>query len=166
MSNVYHTIDCVDVQLTAISMVDDPAISSGWRWISSTELVGPLLVPDRLMFRKNGYFIRLSIDEVINSIFDYFYVQDDDLTFTLQHNQLVTDQFKKELSQVMSTHLWCEDVEYQAAADYGLEPILGAVYLGIKIPEGPLNTYLHDSCKGFSCEIVCGADDSNLTVVL
>lgn len=165
MSNVLPTIDCVDVRLTAVSMVGDPAISSGWRWVSDTELVGPLLVPDRLMYRKAGYFIRFSDEEVVNSIFDYFYVSDD-IRFTLQHDAAVTGEYSGELSCIEPTHLWCECQEYSVAGDYGLEPISGAVYLGLHIPIGPLNDYLHENCTGFSAEVVCAAEDSPLTVVL
>lgn len=166
MSKVVPTINCVGVRLTAISLVSNPAISSGWRWVSPTELVGPVLVPDRLIYRKDGYFIRFSADEVVNSIFDYFYVEEGPAVFTLQHDGEVTSMFGGELSKVSVTRLWCECPEYESAGEYGLDAVNGAVYIGLHIPEGDLNDYIHSNCSGFSCELECGAEESTLSVVI
>lgn len=147
-----------DSGVTAISLVARPATSERALFLSEDclrfsesdhTIVGPVLVPDRLMYRNTSdgeFFVRFSKDTVLDLAFDFTFASDG-RGFNIEHSGVGID------ATVINS--WVETDDYSVCRDYGLEPSMykGSWFICIKVNPESWEAIRASRATGFSVEV-------------
>lgn len=161
----------LDKGVTAISLVDYPAIESDflhfakeepqqmWRFANEEkrEIVGAVLIPDKLIYRRIGdfeFFVTFS-KEVIEDLAWSNFMRGFDNNFTLMHEHSDANPFHDLVSGIETIGNWIEDENYKEAKEYGFDDMkVGTWMMHLKVKNEDVWKQVKDNnLRGFSVEL-------------
>ncbi len=166
-----------------ISLVDEPAIECNWVALSKEQsvklatideekriLLGPILVPDKVILRKDDqgepYSIVFPKDTIRLAMENFFQMGFQQNSTVGHHDKSVYEKVK--LSGVTVVESWIsEDPEKDKSALYGFTEPVGTAYVAMKINNDEVwNDYVKTGkVKGFSIDGLFGFEKINLNKV-
>lgn len=167
--NVIYNPDS-DSGISAVSLVGRPAIQENAIFLSAENLkfsesdhtiVGPALVPDRLLYRHSNegeFFIKFSKDAVLDLAFDFTFSESPKI-FNIEHSPMIVN------ASIVNS--WVETDDYSECSDYGYNPsdYLGTWFLGIRVPADSWDLIKKSKVVGFSVEVSTQLELSDESIV-
>lgn len=167
-----------DMGVTAISLVDYPAIESNflhfaksepaqmWRFANEEkrEIVGAVLIPDKLIYRRNGdyeYFVTFPA-EVVEALAWENFVRGCENNITIMHYHSDNNPYHDLTSGVETIGNWIECEDFRRSLDFGFadgEIKNGTWMMRLHITNEEVWEQIKaDELRGFSVELYAGLE--------
>lgn len=166
------TLDNWDMGIFATSLVDNPAIESDFIFMSKDEMVkwlfsdeekrevlGAVLVPDKLIYRRdaygNEYYVKFT-KEIIAELSQRMHEEGFNKYFTVAHelDAGVTVKFLES---------WIKETEEDKSVAFGINEPIGTLFMKVKIESDLIWESIKDGkLNGFSVELDASMIETNL----